>query len=48
MTLPTTDFTSKGVWQSVLIGAIASGISALMNYFITLLDDEEEGDSNDC
>ena len=47
ITLPNTDFTSKGVWQSVLIGAIASGISALMNYFINLLDDEEDEKEND-
>ena len=42
ITLPNTDFTTKGVWQSVLIGALASGISALMNYFSNLLEDEEE------
>jgi len=42
ITLPNTDFTSKGVWQSVLIGAIASGISALMNYFSNLLEDEDD------
>ena len=48
ITLPTTDFTSKGVWQSVLIGAIASGISALMNYFCNLLNIDEEDDEDDC
>lgn len=48
ITLPTTDFTSKGVWQSVLIGAIASGISALMNYFNNLLNMDEEDDEDDC
>lgn len=47
VTLPNTDFTTKGVWQSVLIGAIASGLSAVMNAFSNMLnedidDDEEE------
>lgn len=48
ITLPNTDFTTKGVWQSVLIGAIASGISAVMNWFSNLLNEDEEGDTDDC
>lgn len=42
ITLPNTDFTTKGVWQSVLIGALASGLSALMNYFSNLLNEDIE------
>lgn len=40
VTLPNTDFTTKGVWQSLLIGAIASGISAVMNTFSNMLGDD--------
>lgn len=52
VTLPNTDFTTKGVWQSVLIGAIASGLSAVMNAFSNMLnedidDDEEEKEDYD-
>lgn len=43
ITLPSCDFTQEGVWKSVLIGAIASGLSATMNYINNLL--EKEGDN---
>lgn len=43
ITLPTTDFSQSSVWKSVLIGAIASGLSATMNYINNLL--EKEGDN---
>ena len=42
ITLPTIDFSQESVWKSVLIGAIASGVSATMNYINNLLSKEEE------
>lgn len=42
ITLPTTDFSQSSVWKSVLIGAVASGTSALMNYINNLLSEEDE------
>lgn len=35
---PTTDFS---VWKPILIGALAGGISAIMNLIINLLKEEE-------
>lgn len=37
VTLPTTDLTNTEIVKSVLIGAVAGGISAVMNLIITLL-----------
>lgn len=42
ITLPNCDFTDEAVIKSTLIGAIASGISALMNLVINLLNKESE------
>lgn len=42
ITLPTTDFSQASVWKSVLIGAVASGTSALMNYINNLLSEDGE------
>lgn len=38
VTLPNSDLTSQEVVKSLLIGAVAGGISALMNLTITYLD----------
>lgn len=40
--LPTTDFNQQGVLKAVLIGALASGLSATMNYINNLLSEENE------
>lgn len=37
ITLPTTDLTNTEIVKSVLIGAVAGGISAVMNLIITAL-----------
>ena len=37
ITLPTTDLTNTEIVKSVLIGAFAGGISAVMNLIITAL-----------
>ena len=42
ITIPTSDLTNTTVVKSALIGAIAGGISALMNFIIELLKKEEE------
>ena len=42
ITIPTSDLTNATVVKSALIGAIAGGISALMNFIIELLKKEEE------
>lgn len=38
ITLPSTDLTDMALIKSILIGAIAGGISAVMNLFINLLN----------
>lgn len=38
VTLPASDLTDDGVLKSLFIGAIAAGISAVMNLTINLLD----------
>lgn len=40
VTLPSSDFSDMSVVKSLLIGAIAGGISALMNFIINLLNKE--------
>jgi len=49
VTLPNADITSTEVLKSLLIGAIASGISAVMNIFINAYNKEnvEEVDDNE-
>ena len=42
VTLPSSDFSDMSVVKSLLIGAIAGGISALMNFIINLLNKESE------
>lgn len=42
ITIPTSDFSQTGVLKSVLIGALASAISYVMNYFNNLLVKESE------
>ncbi len=37
ITLPSSDLMAKGVLKSLLIGALAGGISALMNYINNIL-----------
>lgn len=41
VSLPSSDLTSTEVVKSLLIGAVAGGISALMNLIINLLQKEE-------
>lgn len=47
VTLPNADITSTEVLKSLLIGAIASGISAVMNIFINAYNKKEEVDDNE-
>lgn len=42
ITLPSSDFSDMSVVKSLLIGAIAGGISAVMNLVINLLNKESE------
>lgn len=42
ITIPTSDLTNMTVMKSALIGAVAGGISAVMNFVIELLKKEEE------
>ena len=42
VTLPSSDLSSQEVVKSLLIGAVAGGISAVMNLTITYLDKKEE------
>lgn len=42
VTLPNADITSSDVLKSLLIGAIASGISAVMNIFINAYGSKKE------
>lgn len=41
ITLPNSDFTSTEVIKSLLIGAVAGGLSAVMNLVISTLKKEE-------
>lgn len=41
ITLPTTDLTNYELVKSILIGAVAGGISAVMNLIISLLKKEK-------
>ena len=41
ITLPNSDFTSTEVIKSLLIGAVAGGISAVMNLVISSMKKEE-------
>lgn len=41
VTLPSSDLTNKAVVKSMLIGALAGGISAVMNLILSLLKKEE-------
>lgn len=43
ITLPNSDLMSTGVLKSLLVGAIAGGISAVMNLIIKMLGDEKNG-----
>lgn len=42
VTLPNSDINDMAVLKSLLIGALAGGISAVMNLIIKLLSKEEE------
>ena len=42
VTLPSSDFSDMSVVKSLLIGAIAGGISGVMNLVINLLNKESE------
>lgn len=42
ITLPNSDFSNMQVVKSLLIGAVAGGISAVMNLVINLLNKESE------
>lgn len=42
VTLPSSDLTDKAVVKSILIGALAGGISAVMNLVLALLKKEEK------
>ena len=41
ITLPNSDLASESVLKSLLIGAIASGISAVMNFVLNLMKGED-------
>ncbi len=42
VTLPNSDFSDVTIMKSVLIGAVAGGISAVMNMTVQLLQKEEK------
>ena len=42
VTLPSSDFSDMSVVKSLLIGAVAGGVSAVMNLVINLLNKESE------
>lgn len=42
VTLPTTDLTNTELLKSILIGAVAGGISAVMNLIINKLKKDEK------
>lgn len=41
ITLPSSDLMADGVLKSLLIGALAGGISAVMNYILNLMKGDE-------
>ena len=41
VTLPNSDFSDTAILKSILIGAVAGGISAVMNMTVQLLQKEE-------
>lgn len=43
VTLPNSDFSNTQVLKSLLIGAIAGGISAVMNLALNALNNKKEG-----
>ncbi len=42
VTLPTSDFSNTEVLKSLLIGALAGGISALMNFVLSYMNKGEK------
>lgn len=42
VTLPSTDLTDTTIMKSILIGAVAGGISAVMNMTVNLISKEED------
>lgn len=42
ISVATTDLTNKEALKALIIGAVASGISALMNYILNLLNNKKE------
>ena len=42
VTLPSSDFTDSKILKSLIIGAVAGGISAVMNLIINSLNKKEE------
>lgn len=42
ITLPNSDLASESVLKSLLIGALASGISAVMNFVLNLMKGEDK------
>jgi len=44
--MPSSDFTDKVVRQSIIISCIGSGISAVVNYIKTILDENKSLKSN--
>lgn len=42
VTLPNSDFSDETVLKSLLIGAVAAGISAVMNLLLNCLDKKEK------
>lgn len=43
ITLPNSNLMSTGVLKSLLVGAIASGISCVMNFILNILKEEKNG-----
>lgn len=43
ITLPNADLTDKSVLYSVIIGAVATGISALLNFALNYIDKKKVG-----
>lgn len=42
ITLPNADLTDKSIFYSVLVGAIATGISAVLNMALNYIDKKKE------
>jgi hypothetical protein len=47
ITLPNANLSDGAVLKSILIGALASAISALMNFVIQLMNKEDKNGSNE-